>query len=122
QLEVPIYDGGKAKMKQEEWKAAMESTQARSKWASQAFQTQLSSEIASLQADIRTYKEYTSLIESNERYYQETLKRYKEGLIGYIELLDARSQITQSQLEQNIAKYQAWIRSVQIERITSANL
>lgn len=122
QLEVPIYDGGRAKMKQEEWKAAMESTQAKSKWANHAFETQLATEIASLQADIRIYQEYSSLIESNERYYHETLKRYKEGLIGYIELLDARTQVTQSQLEQNLAKYQSWIRSVQIERITSLNL
>lgn len=122
QLDVPIYDGGKAKWKQEEWKAAIESTQAQSEWAKKAYSTQLATEIASLQADIKTYNEYSSLVKSNDRYYQETLKRYKEGLIGYIELLDARSQITQSQLEQNLAKYQAWTRRVNIERITSDNL
>ena len=79
----------------------------------------MQSEIESLRSDITIYNSYTSLLTSNERYYEETLKRYKEGLANYIELLDARTQVTNTQLQQNLAKYQSWIRMVSIERIAA---
>lgn len=120
QLEIPIWDNKQSKLKREEWKASMESTEAKFAWTQQAFETQTRTEIENLGSDISVYESYTSLLSSNNRYYQETLRRYKEGLANYIELLDARSQVTNTQLQQNLAKYQAWIRQVNIERITAS--
>ena len=71
------------------------------------------------EAELVIYNSYASVLKSNQRLYSETLKRYKEGLANYIELLDARTQVTNAELEQNIAKYQAWLRQVNIERISA---
>lgn len=123
QLEIPIWDNKQSKLKRQEWESSIAATEAKYEWTKGAMETQLQNEIRSLAADLAIYDSYTSSFNSNQRYYNETLKRYKEGLANYIELLDARSQVTNTQLQQNIAKYQSWIRQINIERISaSANL
>ncbi len=121
-LEIPIWDNKKSKLRQQAWNADLESNQVSYEWTKQAFEVQLQSEIENLRSDIMIYDSYTSLIASNTRYQQETLRRYKEGLANYIELLDARTQVTNAQLEQNLAKYQSWIRRINIERISASSI
>ncbi len=120
QLEIPIWDNHQSKLKRKEWEAGIASTDAAYEWTRGAFETELQAELRSLAADQAIYQSYTTALTSNQRYYAETLRRYKEGLANYIELLDARSQVTQTQLQQNIAKYQAWIRQINIERISAS--
>jgi outer membrane protein TolC len=120
QLAIPLWDHQKSKLKQKEWQAQLDATQAKYEWTKNAFEVQLNMEIENLQTDIAIYQSYTALLQNNQRYYQETLRRYKEGLAGYIELLDARTEVTNTQLEQNLAKYQSWLRYVTIERITAS--
>ncbi|MEP6648057.1 MAG: TolC family protein [Saprospiraceae bacterium] len=119
QLDIPIWDNKQSKLKQQEWKASIEANQNDYTWTQQAFEVQLQAETQNLQSDIALYQSYTSMMKTNSRYYDETLKRYKEGLTNYIELLDARTEITNTQLQQNLAKYQAWIRQINIERLTA---
>ncbi len=119
QLEIPIWDNKKSKLKQQEWEASLEANETTYQWSKQAFVVQLQAEIESLHSDLSIYDSYTSMMISDNRYYQETLRRYKEGLTNYIELLDARTQVTNTQLQQNIAKYQSWIRQINIERMAA---
>lgn len=118
-LEIPLWDNKKSNLRRQEWKAALEANETQYEWTKQAFEVQLQAEIESLQSEISIYNSYTSLFTSNKRYYDETVRRYKEGLANYIELLDARTQVTNTQLQQNLAKYQSWIRQINIERITA---
>lgn len=120
QLEIPIWDNKKSQLKQKEWKAELEATEANFEWTKNAFDLQIESEIENLRSDIALYNSFTDLLNTNERFYQETVRRYKEGLSNYIELLDARSEVTKTQLEQNLAKYQSWIRQVNIERMAAS--
>ena len=117
QLEVPIWDNKKSQLKQKEWKAQLEATEANYEWTKNAFNVQIEAEIENLRSDIALYNSYTDLLASNQRFYEETVRRYKEGMSNYIELLDARTEVTSTQLEQNLAKYQSWIRHVSIERM-----
>ncbi len=119
QLEVPIWDNKQSKLRQQEWRVGIEANQLNYEWSKQAFETQLQSEIENLTSDISIYESYSSLLTSNQRYYEETVRRYKEGLANYIELLDARTQVTNTQLQQNLAKFQSWIRQINIERIAA---
>lgn len=124
QLEIPIWDNKKSQLKQKEWKAQLDATQANYEWTKNAFAMQIEGEIENLRSDIALYNSFTNLLASNQRFYDETVRRYKEGLSNYIELLDARTEVTSTQLEQNLAKYQSWLRHVNIERmaaITSIN-
>lgn len=119
QLEIPIWDNKKSQLKQKEWKAQLDATQANYEWTKNAFAMQIEGEIENLRSDIALYNSFTNLLASNQRFYDETVRRYKEGLSNYIELLDARTEVTSTQLEQNLAKYQSWLRHVNIERMAA---
>lgn len=119
QLEIPIWDNKQSQLKQKEWEAGIEASAAQYAWTRDAFQTQLTAEIESLRSDIAIYNSFSDILSANQRFYDETVRRYKEGLANYIELLDARTEVTSTQLELNLAKYQAWIREVTIERMAA---
>jgi len=119
QLEVPIWDNKKSQLKQKEWQASIEATEAQYAWTKNAFDVQMAGEMESLRSDIAIYNSYSALLNSNQRFYQETVRRYKEGMANYIELLDARTEVTSTELELNLAKFQAWIRHVNIERMAA---
>ena len=120
QLEIPIWDNKKSQLKQKEWKAQLDATEAHYEWTKNAFDVQMEAEIENLRSDIELYNSFTDLLASNQRFYDETVRRYKEGLSNYIELLDARTEVTSTQLEQNLAKYQAWLRHINIERMAAS--
>lgn len=119
QLQIPIWDNKKSSLKRQEWEASISATETQYQLTKEGFETQLTSEIRSLESDLAIYNSYTASLNSNQRYYNETSRRYKEGLASYIELLDARTEITNTQLLQNLAKYQSWIRQVNIERMSA---
>ncbi len=119
QLDIPIWDNKISKLKQQQWQASIEANETSYEWAKQAFETQLTAEIENLKSDISIYDSYSSMLISDNRYYQETVRRYKEGLTNYIDLLDARTDVTNTQIRQNVAKYQSWIRLINIERMAA---
>jgi len=119
QLEIPIWDNKKSQLKQKEWQASIEATEAQYAWTKNAFDVQMAGEMESLRSDIAIYNSYSALLNSNQRFYQETVRRYKEGMANYIELLDARTEVTSTELELNLAKFQAWIRHVNIDRMAA---
>ncbi len=120
QLEIPLWDNKQSHLKQEEWKAQLEATEAQYTYTKNAFDVQVNAEIEDLRAEIQIYQSFTDLLTTNQRYYDETVRRYKEGLSNYIELLDARTEVTRTDLEQNLAKYRSWIRHVNIERMIAS--
>jgi outer membrane protein TolC len=120
QLEIPIWDNKKSQLKQKEWEASIASSQAQYEWTKEAFQTQMATEIESLRSDIAIYESFSDILLANQRFYNETVRRYKEGMANYIELLDARTEVTNTELELNLSKYQAWIRHVNIERMAAS--
>lgn len=122
QLQVPIYDNKKSSLKRQEYAASIQSVETKYEWTKEAYEKQLTAETRSLESDLAIYNSYTASMNSNQRYYNETARRYKEGLASYIELLDARTEVTNTQLLQNLARYQAWIRQVNIERMSASAL
>jgi outer membrane protein TolC len=48
------------------------------------------------------------------------MRRYKEGNLSFIELLDAQTQLTRTQLQQVIAQYDVWLKWVELERSAAA--
>ena len=59
-------------------------------------------------------------ISSAQRYYRDMMRRYKEGNLSFIELLDAQTQLTRTQLQQVIAQYDVWLKWVELERSAAA--
>lgn len=120
-LEVPIWDNKKSQYKRKELESGISAAQTQYAYTLSALQTQLETETAYLVSDLTQYESYAAALTSNQRYFTETTRRYKEGLSNYIEWLDARTQLTQTRLQQSIAKYQAWIRRVQIDYLSATD-
>lgn len=45
-----------------------------------------------------------------QKTYQDVLKKYKAGVANYLELIDAQTQVTRSELSYAIARYSAWMK------------
>ncbi len=72
-----------------------------------------------LKTKLEQYNLFPPQLESVNRGYRDVLRRYKEGQANYIELLDARSQVTNVLLRQSLARTQAWVAFVELERAIS---
>jgi outer membrane protein TolC len=70
-----------------------------------------------------SYSDYQGAItqlQSAERAYKDSMKLYKEGQLLYIELLDAQNQWVAAQLQQNISRYECFIKATEIERANAS--
>ncbi|HMS98705.1 MAG TPA: TolC family protein, partial [Saprospiraceae bacterium] len=62
-----------------------------------------------LNAALDQVNTYAPRVRSAEQFYKDVYTRYKEGIAGYLELVDAQTQLTQSKLQFQLAKYNSWI-------------
>jgi outer membrane protein TolC len=53
---------------------------------------------------------YAPRIASAAKVYKEVFIKYKEGTANYLELVDAQTQLTNSQIQANLAKYTSWLK------------
>ena len=70
----------------------------------------------SLLAEMETWASYDRQLEHARRQYRDAFRRYKEGIANYIELLDARTQVTNVELQQSVAMYNVLIKKAELER------
>ena len=63
-----------------------------------------------LQAAVKQAETYKIRITAVEKMYSEVLKKYKEGSVNYLELLDAETQSTQIKLHYTLARQNAWMK------------
>ncbi|MEZ4961787.1 MAG: TolC family protein [Saprospiraceae bacterium] len=71
-------------------------------------------------AAIEIWRSYDTELAGARRVYNDTFRRYKEGLANNIELLDARTQITTKELQQSVAFYNILIKHAELERSVAA--
>lgn len=58
-------------------------------------------------------------IKSAKKTYQEVLKKYKSGVANYLELIDAQTQLTQTNSAYVLARYDAWMKWAELQYITA---
>lgn len=66
---------------------------------------------------VEKYEAGQASLEAAREYYAVTFKSYREGVVNYIELLEARTQYTQAALQRSIDKYDVMIRLADWERV-----
>ena len=115
-LDLPIYSFGRnqLKIKQSEMEIASLDVQFQQIKNQLDLQTELAKN--SLNSAKEIYESKASQVSTAERYYRDMFRRYKEGNLNFIELLDAQTQITTAQLQQSISLYDVWIKWVELER------
>ena len=115
-FDLPIYSFGRnqLKIKQSEMKIASLDAQLQQVKNQLDLQAELAKN--SLNSAKEIYESKALQVSTAERYYRDMLRRYKEGNLNFIELLDAQTQITTAQLQQSISLYDVWMKWVELER------
>jgi outer membrane protein TolC len=115
-FDLPIYSSGRNQLKIKQSELEISSLDAQMQQVKN--QLDLQAEIAknSLNAAREIYESKASQVSTAERYYRDMMRRYKEGNLNFIELLDAQTQITTAQLQQSISLYDVWTKWVELER------
>lgn len=115
-VEVPIWDGARHSKRLQQAELDIQALQARRTWAEQQIQLQMTQANQALLTAIAVGESYEPQLQSAKRFYQETIRRFRENQANYIELLDARTQLTNLEIQASIARYQAWINWAQFRR------
>ena len=115
-FDFPVYSFGRnqLKIKQSEMENASLDAQLQQVRNQLDFQAEIAKNALNSAKEI--YESKASQISTAERYYRDMFRRYKEGNLNFIELLDAQTQITTAQLQQSISLYDVWIKWVELER------
>lgn len=119
-IDLPVYSSGRnqLKVKQAEMDLAAADTQL------QYVKNQLDLQVVLAQNALNAAHEIVASkatqVATAERYYKDMLRRYKEGNLNFIELLDAQTQLNKAQLQQAIAHYDVWLKWTELERATAA--
>jgi outer membrane protein TolC len=115
-FDLPVYSFGRnqLKIKQSELEIASLDVQMQQVKNQLDLQAELAKN--SLNSAKEIYESKASQVSTAEKYYRDMMRRYKEGNLNFIELLDAQTQITTAQLQQSISLYDVWTKWVELER------
>ena len=115
-FDFPVYSFGRNQLKIKQSEMEIASLDAQMQQVRN--QLDLQAELAknSLNSAKEIYESKASQVSTAERYYRDMFRRYKEGNLNFIELLDAQTQTTTAQLQQSISLYDVWIKWVELER------
>jgi outer membrane protein TolC len=114
-----LFAAGRNKYKVKESEAALESTNKQTEYIRTQLGLQLSTTTNSFDAAVKVYANTLFQEKAALRNYNDLIKLYKEGLVLYIELLDAQQQYINAQLQRSIALMDTWVKFAEVERANS---
>lgn len=112
-VEFNIYDSNRHKYRKDAVKADIMASNAQMNHVSNQMTLLVNTSKANLISALKQADTYYSRINDTKKIYEEVLKKYKEGIVGYLELLDAQTQVTQTELQHLVARNNAWLRWVE---------
>lgn len=115
-LDIPLYDGGRVRQRQARLRAERDATAARIEEAQLGFALEADLARNRLTAAEATLSYYAPAVASAERALQDARLLYRNDASTYLQLLDARTQVTRVRLERNVAFYDTWLRYVDLLR------
>jgi outer membrane protein TolC len=115
-LDLPVYSFGRNQLKIKQSEMEIASLDAQLQQVKNQLDLQAELTKNSLNSAKEIYESKAIQVSTAERYYRDMMRRYKEGNLNFIELLDAQTQITTAQLQQSISLYDVWIKWVELER------
>lgn len=114
-VEIPIYAGKRNLLKIQQTKLELNALQEKKEQVRDFIALQATTNRNSLNAQFSAFNSYSDQIRSARRYYTDIQRRYREGQANFIEVLDARTQLTNAELQQSIARYKVWWQLAEIE-------
>ncbi|MEO7608818.1 MAG: TolC family protein [Saprospiraceae bacterium] len=116
QLEMTIFQGNKNKLKIEDNFLAEQNVALEQEQTENLFEFSQHKALLNLETQIKKYQSAQIQIKSAESYFNLIEKGYKEGIHSQIEYLDARNQLTNAQIQENILRYQVLQAQAELER------
>lgn len=115
-FDLPVYSFGRNQLKIKQSEMEIASLDAQMQQVRNQLDLQAEMAKNSLTSAKEIYESKASQVSTAERYYRDMMRRYKEGNLNFIELLDAQTQITTAQLQQSISLFDVWTKWVELER------
>ncbi|MBK6564351.1 MAG: TolC family protein [Saprospiraceae bacterium] len=109
-VEMNLFDNNKHIYKKSSVQADMTALQLQKNYTEDQIGLQINIAKENLQAAVKQAETYKIRITAVEKMYSEVLKKYKEGSVNYLELLDAETQSTQIKLHYTLARQNAWMK------------
>jgi outer membrane protein len=109
-LDLNIFDNRRNKIRTDQARAALSEHTTKKEYVDEQLTLQSDMSYNNLVAAIAQANTYPSRISSASKVYREVFTKYKEGTANYLELIDAQTQLANTQIQANLAKYTAWLK------------
>ena len=119
-VEFPIYTAKRNKLQVQQAELDIRATAEKIAQVEKQIELQTQTARNSMLAAYETWQSFQSQLSNAQRQYRDTFRRYKEGISNYIEVLDARTQVTNMELQQMLSKYTVLIKKVELERAVAS--
>jgi outer membrane protein len=117
QLDLPIYNGGREPLKIQQTQLNLQALDIQRNQVEK--QLTLAATVAqnNLQTEIALYQSATKKVTALRSYFKLVERGFKEGTNPFIEFIDARNQLTVSELQVSIQMYKILAAKVELERM-----
>ncbi len=119
-FDLPIYSGGRYKIKILEQEQELLSMVEQEKQIKNQLSLQVELTQNTFLASKKLIPAKKTQVETAKRYYNDVMKKYKEGQANYVELFESQTQVTTAELQNSIAIYDSWIRYAEMERANAS--
>lgn len=116
QLQIPIYTGKRNLYKIDQTQLEIQRLEKQTEQTKQQLQLTAFNTRNNTRNAYNTWLASLKQLQAAEKYFTLTERGYKEGVTPFIEFLDARNQLTSTQLQTNINKYQFFAGMAEYER------
>ena len=108
-LDINLFDNKRHKHRTDATKAKMQEQQLKYNHAQSLLDLEITTSKNKLNAALNQVNTFAPRVRFAEQFYKDVFVKYKEGVAGYLELVDAQVQLTQSKLQFELSKYNSWI-------------
>lgn len=107
-LELNLFDGKRHQLRRQQALADFQGREEERLQLEEQFTLQVDLSRRNLESVVAQAETYQPRILAAEKNYRDVMKKYAAGSANYLELLDARIQVTQSQITYVVTRYRAW--------------
>ncbi|MCB9081010.1 MAG: TolC family protein [Lewinellaceae bacterium] len=115
-LEIPIYSAKRNQLQVEQAQVAGLALQEQTRQAENLIDLQVQTSRELVQSARTVWQSYDRQLAGARQYYRDVFRRYKEGSTNYIDVLEARTQLTNTDLRHSVARLDYLIRLTELER------
>ncbi len=119
-LDWNLFASGRNKLKIKQAEMDLSALNAQYEQIDNQLHLQVKTTVNNYFSALEIYQSTQFQVESAQKYFSDTFKRYKQGQASQIEYLDARNNLTSAQLQQSIALYNVWIKLAEVERVRAS--